>query len=186
MLISSPECFFDEEGLSHKCFIWLTKIISEGHKLITEDLQKTCSTYRNRQEKNFRLLYHIMAVAMNKDKYRVHISIFHLKRSHLSGFIQGERRGVFPFHLEGYTSYTHIAHTPSDFLINAQVEVLCVTRPSRDLSIVGVATPDYLYRSLVVGGVSLTSAPSWSTHWRCVNGIGGRELAVIQISFTRA
>ncbi len=37
---------------------------------------------------------------------------------------------------------------------------LCVTRPSRDLSIVGVATPDYLYRSLVVGGVSLTSAPS--------------------------
>ncbi len=31
----------------------------------------------------------------------------------------------------------------SDFLINAQVEVLCVTRPSRDLSIVGVATPDY-------------------------------------------
>ncbi len=32
----------------------------------------------------------------------------------------------------------------SDFLINAQVEVLCVTRPSRDLSIVGVATPDYV------------------------------------------
>ncbi len=59
----------------------------------------------------------------------------------------------------------------SDFLINAQVEVLCVTRPSRDLSIGGVATqvPIYLYRSLVVGGVSLTSAPSG----RCVNEIGG-------------
>ena len=31
----------------------------------------------------------------------------------------------------------------SDFLIIAQVEVLCVTRLSRDLSTVGVATPDY-------------------------------------------
>ncbi len=36
----------------------------------------------------------------------------------------------------------------SDFLINALVEVLCVTRPSRDLSIVGVATPNYYIGAL--------------------------------------
>ncbi len=45
-----------------------------------------------------------------------------------------------------------------------------------------------MYKSLAMGEISLTSALPWSTHWRCVNGIGGGgELAVIQLTtFTRA